>query len=182
MTHPPARQEVVVMQDWRDVPMPPAVAALPRDPRGYPILFSIQQDNGTHNFLAMEPQRVIECAEQHRCGVCGLPLAPPLTFIGGPLSLANRIYSEPPMHRDCFDYAYAVCPYLVNPQYRRVMARHDRPTNLQPDPTGTRLEAGRMAVVTTARYWFHREHGVLLFRIFPAMAVEWLERTGGGDE
>jgi hypothetical protein len=168
--------------DWRDRPMPPAVAALPRDPRGYPILYSIQQDDGTYNFLAMDPRRVMMCAQQHLCGVCGQSLAPPLSFVGGPLSLANRVYSEPPMHRACFDYAHAVCPFLVNPHYQRVMARQDRPTNLQRDSTGTPLDARRFAVVTTARYWFHIHDGTPLFRIFPAMRVEWFGDEGGGDD
>ena len=52
-----------------------------------------------------------------RCGVCGEPLGVRVAFVGGERSIANRLFSDLPMHLDCARYALQVCPFLAAPKF-----------------------------------------------------------------
>jgi hypothetical protein len=100
--------------DVRQIAMPNRVARLPRDPRGYPIFFSVQPDDdrpANHKILNWKNRN--RCAEEKRCGVCGEPLEYWLAFIGGPMCIEQRAFGDPPMHRECAEYSLQVCPFLA---------------------------------------------------------------------
>jgi len=100
---------------WKDVKMPPQIAALPKDPRGLPIFYSIRPPIYTPgqvvDFRVLNVDNSRRAMLEHRCGVCGQPIKD-FWFIGGPMCLANRIFGDPPMHLACARYAMEVCPYL----------------------------------------------------------------------
>lgn len=96
------------------VPMPPGIAKLPRDPRGYPIFFTAaKKADGSPEFRVSDPIKRYQAMAERRCGLCGAPLGYWIVFIGGPKALENRIFSDPPMHEECATYAAKVCPYLA---------------------------------------------------------------------
>jgi len=117
-----------------EVPMPPAVAARPRDARGYPVLAITPWSNGTPDFAVTSTARILVCAVERRCSICGTPLDKgPLWRVvaaeeaaaikaaveAGP-GYANAAPTvEPPGHRACMFYAAIVCPYLARPTARR---------------------------------------------------------------
>jgi len=49
--------------------------------------------------------RAIQCALSRVCGLCGLSLSGPPTFVGSAAEADTNTFRFPPMHRDCADYA-----------------------------------------------------------------------------
>jgi len=99
---------------------PPSIVALPRDKRGYPIPYiAIQStdDEGLPDFRTIDEEHWNECAIERLCEVCGQKLGYWIVFIGGDIAVKNRRFIDPPMHRECAEYARAVCPYLATPSY-----------------------------------------------------------------
>ncbi len=114
--------------------MPAAVAARPRDERGYPVLAITPWDGGVPKFAATGTARTYICAVERRCSVCGTPMAPGPVWrvVSGPEADAieaalaqghhyrNRAATvEAPGHRSCMLYAAVICPYLSRPTARR---------------------------------------------------------------
>lgn len=116
------------------VPMPPAVAARPRDDRGYPVPAITPWLDGRPTFAATSTSRTLICAVERRCSICGTALgdAPVCRVVAGPEAQAiadaatdgtryqNRApTAEAPGHLVCMLYAAIVCPYLARPNARR---------------------------------------------------------------
>jgi hypothetical protein len=113
------------------VPMPAAIAALPRDPRGFPVLAITPWRDGVPDFAVTSPARILVCAVERRCSICGLGLGkgPVWRVVGAeeaaaiaaePRSFENVASTlEPPGHRLCMLYAAVVCPWLARPNARR---------------------------------------------------------------
>jgi hypothetical protein len=117
-----------------DIPMPAAVAARPRDARGYPVPAITPWEDGEPRFAQTGVARSYLCAVDRRCSICATPIAPGPVWrvIGGPEAQAiaaaldeGREYRnaaatvEAPGHRACMLYAAVVCPYLARPTARR---------------------------------------------------------------
>ena len=113
------------------VPTPAAVAARPRDARGYPVLAITPWYDGTPAFAETSPARILVCAVERRCSICGLLLGrgPVWRVVGADEAVAIVTASdsydnaattvEPPGHRSCMLYAAVVCPWLARPNARR---------------------------------------------------------------
>jgi hypothetical protein len=102
------------------VPMPPRIATLPRDHRGYPVPFFVQWMNGKPEFPIFDPHKWRRCVDHKLCWICGQRLGRHLAYAVGPMCTINRVSSEPAQHRECAEYALRVCPFLINPAMRRV--------------------------------------------------------------
>lgn len=117
-----------------DVPMPPAIAARPRDARGYPVPAITPWTDGLPQFGVTSVERTFLCAVDRRCSICATVLPPgPVWRVVGEAeaeAIATAIASgrsfrntaptaEAPGHRVCMLYAAMVCPYLSRPTARR---------------------------------------------------------------
>ena len=123
------------MTPTRDIPVPPAIAALPHDPRGYPIPAITPRDaEGRPTFAITGAARTLICAIERRCSICGTPMAegPVWRVIAATETEAllaaraagrdavNKAPSpEPPGHRTCMLFAAFTCPFLARPNARR---------------------------------------------------------------
>jgi hypothetical protein len=90
------------------------------DSRGYPIPWIVQIGNtGEPHFIINDFIRVDKCRKGDLCGICGQSLMRGRWFIGGPLSAfhPNGAYIDPPMHKECMEYAMQVCPYISMSNY-----------------------------------------------------------------
>jgi hypothetical protein len=114
--------------------MPAAVAARPRDARGYPVPAITPWEDGEPRFAATGVARTYLCAVERRCSICGNPIEPGPVWrvVGGSeadaidealaagLEYRNAAATvEAPGHRACMLYAAIVCPYLARPTARR---------------------------------------------------------------
>lgn len=165
----------------RDVPKPERVARLPVDERGYPIFFTIQPPAGRPlNFRALNLERHERAGREGLCMVCGEPLDYWLYFIGGPMCLANRIFGDGAMHKECAEYSLQVCPHLNTASARYASERgvNEDPT-LVGDPNVIKQRPSRLLVVRVRSYRLvSNGSGKVVFRIPDPSGIEWLTNDG----
>lgn len=115
-----------MMKAWLDlktVAMPLHMKGLARDERGYPVPYNVAVGiDGKPAFKVQDVLKVSRCIHERRCAMCGKRIAGKVAFVGGPLSIANRLFTDPGMHADCATYALQVCPMLAAPRWG--YARH----------------------------------------------------------
>lgn len=101
-------------------PLPPRLAGLPIDERGFPVPYFTLYINGKPDHRAMDMVKHDICRRNGLCWVCGktLPRGDKF-FLVGPVGAMNGISREPPGHRECMDYAARACPHLRNPRAKR---------------------------------------------------------------
>lgn len=152
--------------------MPPGIAALPQDWRGYPIPFIA----GGTDFRIIDPERWHRCVGERLCAMCGLALGYWIAFVGDDRNVTGRIFIDPAMHPECARYSMAVCPFLVNPNARR--SGRDLPADgsryLTPH---LRDRPEKMALYLTRSFEVVRgpigSPHRLLIHVAPARSVEW---------
>jgi hypothetical protein len=89
--------------------MPAAIVRMPRDQRGYPIPFFLQ-DAADFRVVCYAKKKL--CHEKRLCWVCGEKLDKLLYFVGGRLSVMNHLFGDYAMHETCAEYSIRVCPML----------------------------------------------------------------------
>lgn len=104
--------------DWQSVEMPEAIAELPRDSRGFPITFvTLIEPDGRPDFTTVNGEKIARCIREALCGLCGKCFYDDETnivaFIGGPMSMESGQFLDPPMHVECAEYAFQVCPHIA---------------------------------------------------------------------
>lgn len=99
--------------------IPPAIAELPCDERGYPVPYFVQWIDGKPDFRITDATRIRACKLAGLCWVCGKPLGETFSFVIGPMCAVNRTTAEPPSHHDCADWSARACPFLTKPQMKR---------------------------------------------------------------
>ena len=103
-----------------NVDIPERLAARPFDARRrLPIPYVSEHDDGSVNFATVNGARVLQCARERRCSLCGQPDDYWLAFVGGLGGFHLRAYTDPPGHVDCMRAALALCPYLTLERHRR---------------------------------------------------------------
>ena len=115
--------------------MPDAIAALPRDDRGYPVPWFVAWVGGKPEFRCADSAKFARAVKQKRCWICGEQLDPRQhVFVIGPMCMVNRITSEPPCHESCAIFSVRNCSFLTRPaaQYRaaNLPAESEQPPSL----------------------------------------------------
>jgi hypothetical protein len=103
------------------VPIPDKMKDLPVDDRGYPIPWTVLRgpsDGKPHFAINVEELR-LKSIRERLCPICGVRLYRGFWFVGGPGSALHPhgAYIDPPLHKECAEYALKVCPYLAAPRY-----------------------------------------------------------------
>lgn len=97
---------------------PVRLAARPHHGRfPIPYVTHVRQD-GRPDFRVHDNERRAEVARRRLCQLCGEQLEPRIAFVGFEHSVLRRTFGEPPMHRDCLDFAWEVCPWLAGGDWR----------------------------------------------------------------
>jgi hypothetical protein len=110
-------------------PLPPRIARLPKDGRGYPVPWFIcwmkdgepcPPGEGEPDFRVVAPGRIRDAYNQSKCWICGGSLiGHARVFVIGPMCVVNRVTSEPPNHRECAEFAARACPFIIHPRQKR---------------------------------------------------------------
>jgi hypothetical protein len=103
--------------DLEKVETPERIASMKKDARGYPIPHSVKWYDGVPDFRVIDPEKWEDAVIAKRCGICGGFLGAHMAFVGGPLSMENRYFTDLPMHRECAIYALKTCPFLAAPKF-----------------------------------------------------------------
>jgi hypothetical protein len=88
---------------------------------GYPVPWVNARINGKWDFATLDPRKVARALTDSLCAICGEKLtlfkgarfAAGCWFIGGPLSMINRAFTDPPMHEECARFCLKTCPHLT---------------------------------------------------------------------
>jgi hypothetical protein len=112
-----------------DIPLPPRMRGLQRDPRGFVIPYfvawldeqqhEVEPPNGKPDFRILSPSRMAACKRHKLCWLCGQPMGVRKVFAIGPMCAATRTTMEPPGHYECALYSVRVCPFLSRPRMQR---------------------------------------------------------------
>ncbi|MEU4117737.1 SEC-C metal-binding domain-containing protein [Kitasatospora sp. NPDC028055] len=106
-----------------DITIPQRLGHLSRDPRGYPVIATVDRGSDGVDFGSIDEHRKLVLATFDWCAVCGLPFRDETRwqFVmhmpeGGSV---DAIWSgEAPVHEICGVYAAQVCPFLSSPGAR----------------------------------------------------------------
>lgn len=107
--------------------MPSRIAARPRH-KGLPVPSSVQYDaHGVPDFRVIDMEKWTGLARSRGCGICGATMGARLWFVGGPLAIENRLFTDLPMHKDCAEFALQVCPFLAMPRFKFNLSKVELP-------------------------------------------------------
>ncbi|MFJ5883301.1 hypothetical protein [Kitasatospora cineracea] len=179
------------------VPKPPAVAARPRDERGYPVPAITPWEEGRPQFALTDHERSAACARERLCSVCNtrMPRGTVWRVVGGTEAAAigealaaGRPYRnmaptlEGPGHRACMLYASMVCPYLARSNARRRVsaAPGEEPDGLTAHVLRGAARGELGAVVGFAEYEYAITPDRVLFRFLDP--VEWLPHDNADQQ
>lgn len=97
--------------------MPPSIAALPKDDRGYPVPWFVGWIGDKPEFRCADGKKFASAVKEKRCWVCGEHLNPKQhVFVIGPMCAINRTTAEPPCHVECAEFSVKNCPFLTKPK------------------------------------------------------------------
>jgi hypothetical protein len=161
-------------------PLPPRMARLPLDARGYPVPWFVPwfdaagelctPGTGTPNFHTVTSEKIALAALAGICWICGGRLGTFRSFVLGPMCAINRVSSEPPSHFECATFAAKACPFLTRPKMRRLDPEGGAAGVMDPRNPG-------VALVWTTRLFrpFRAEVGNpgTLFEVGKPEHVEW---------
>jgi hypothetical protein len=146
----------------------------PRDHRGYVIPFVTHLDqNGEAQFKIISDERAKRCLDHRLCALCGAPMGRHIFFIGGDLCVANGIFYDPPMHRDCAEYALRTCPHIVHAPGKLGRVPQPKTVGAPVLGVGAAGAATRFALMHGERYSYRRQGVMLLIQA----ALPWLDVT-----
>lgn len=154
--------------------LPPRMADLALDDRGYPVPWFVDYLNGKPEFRAMDPVKFRRAIREKLCWVCGQRLGVYVTFVAGPMCGINRTSAEPPNHRDCAYWSARNCPFLSNP---RMVRREDGLTPEILDSAagqGLKRNPGVVMLWNTRNFEIFKVDNGVLIQMGEPETVEWL--------
>jgi hypothetical protein len=102
-------------------PPPRRIAALPKDPRGYPVPGKIaRRGEGAPDFRVINDGDRLRAFMVELCWICGQSMGVHRVYAIGPMCVVNRTTMEPAAHRECAEYAVKACPFLARPRMKRL--------------------------------------------------------------
>lgn len=152
---------------------PVRIAQMKKDARGYPIPFTVLWKDGVPDFRVIDPQKWADALSAKRCGICGGFLGAHIAFVGGPLSIENRLFTDLPMHRDCAIYALKTCPFLAAPKFSYAK-NHDEQFAVNAHVSINRPE--RFGLGMTKKFTVvSLQQGDMALHAAPFTSIEWFD-------
>jgi len=149
--------------------LPPRIARLPLDERGYPVPWFVAYVDGKPEFRAADAEKWKRAVIEKLCWVCGDPLGIHLAFVLGPMCGITRTTAEPPCHLECAQWSARNCPFLnLTMQKRR---EDDKINNANLAEHSAGIPIARQPGVTGV--WITRS-----YRLFPDGSGKYLIRVG----
>lgn len=108
-------------------PIPDRIAKLPRDKRGYPVPWFVMWIDGEPKFPIADYRKRAQAVNENLCWVCGDVMGANKAFVIGPMCGVNRTTAEPPAHLECALFSVKACPFLNNPNQKRIPTEGSSP-------------------------------------------------------
>lgn len=157
-------------KNWRDIPMPHRIKALPVDHRGFPVPVMAAYKDGKPDLAVIDAEKCARMIRTSLCGICGQPLGRYKFIVGGPKVWAFRVSANPAFHSVCAEYAMKVCPHLATPSMPYLPDRPDDTIALRGMDT---VRAPYVGLFVTERYNYEVSGGMLLITAITWTKVEW---------
>lgn len=158
--------------------MPMGIAARPRDVRGFPITFvTLITSDGHPDFTTIDAQKIIACIQQDLCGMCGLSNETEVAFIGGPLSVENGNFLDPPMHVDCARYAIKACPHIAIDTARYSKPNLGGPEGRELFPHVSSDRPDKFGLLVTSSFEVTGFRGQPIFLVTGPAEITWQEEV-----
>jgi len=158
-------------------PLPPKMAGVPIDDRGFPVPWFVQWINGKPDHRVMDSRKLPLAVNQGLCWQCGGPLGRYKSFVIGPMCSITGSIAEPPSHLECARYACTACPFITRPHAKR---REVKEPHVEQAGLPILRNPGCIAVWTTKTYKAYRTgrggapgNDGILFRFGPPESIEW---------
>lgn len=163
--------------------MPPSIAALPRDHRGYPVPKFATWKDGVPDFVLVSQQYFYECINEKLCWLCGGKMGTRNFFVTGPMCTITCTSAEPPVHMGCARFSVRNCPFLTRPLAKRQNVEGKEHV----EPGGVMIERnpGMSVVWETDSYRVIRDgNGAPVIKMGPPKDIQWWKegRPATGDE
>lgn len=152
-------------------PLPPRIAALPVDDRGYPVPWFVARVGGKPEFRAADGAKLDRALRESLCWVCGTHVGPHFTFVIGPMCAVNRNTAEPPCHQECAEFSAKACPFLSKPHMTR--RENDLPPAAPEVGFMIRRNPGVTCLWRTRGFVVHEQSTGVLFELLDPMSVSW---------
>lgn len=154
-------------------PLPPRMASLPVDERGYPVPYFVAWVDGKPDHRVMDGGKLPNAMKFGLCWMCGQPVGAYKTFCIGPMCCLTRTISEPPSHLECVRFAAIACPFLTRPKAQRRAANMPEEA-IDAAGVGLKRNPGAVCLWTVKKFQVWRdEKGGVLFNLPDAVGVEW---------
>lgn len=95
--------------------------------------------SGRPDFRIHDNSKRLRIARRNLCQLCGETLEDRMVFIGHEGSIERGTFGEPPMHEDCAEYAWEVCPWLAGADWRLDYRAAAKGLTILPQPPGGEL-------------------------------------------
>lgn len=158
------------------IPIPRRLQKRPKF-NGIPIPFTaFVRPDKTPDFKVTDQRSWTTCMLTKRCGLCGEKLLKgEMFFIGGPLSCESGVFYDPPMHRECAEYAFKVCPFLAaQKEYSKKPVKPIEGVTIVTDHSMPTQRPDKMGILFTKDFHMVRDHlGGLKFKAVKIESVEW---------
>ena len=161
-------------------PMPPSIARLPLDERGYPVPWFVAWVDGKPEFRAASGEKLVIAIRDRRCWVCGGKILlvnkrAQLAFVIGPMCVVNRNTAEPPCHLECAEFSAKACPFLTKPKaVRRDANMPDEVCGFENLPgIAIPRNPGATCIYVCDEYEVVRDKGGYLFSLPAPTFVKW---------
>ena len=159
--------------------MPPEIARLPVDTRGYVIPWFVDRRapyiNGNPDFRVMDPKHLKAAIRERRCWVCGGKIrAGSFAFVAGPMCGVNRTSAEPPSHIECARWSAKACPFLSFP--KRIRDERNLPPAMMAGHGIMRNPGVAMIWICESYETWRPPGGGVLFELGEPSAVEWIRQ------
>lgn len=152
--------------------IPPRIANLAVDHRGYPVPWFVAVIDGKPDFRVADRAKFLRAMADNLCWVCGGKMGKYRAFTIGPMCAVNRVSGEPPSHRDCAEFSASACPFLVHP--KKLRGEGDLPEgSTAPGGVGLARNPGVALVWITDSYKAERTPTGPILRIGRPLETLW---------
>ncbi len=145
--------------------------------RGMPIPFTtfVNPQTKVPDFKVTNERSWNVCVTRKQCGLCGqLLLKNESYFIGGDRSCTSGIFFDPPMHKECAEYAFKVCPFLACAKgYSKAPPREQKGYTIVVNPHMPTERPNKMGILFCKSWSMVNIQGNRYFKADKIESVEW---------
>ena len=146
-----------------EVPVPATIRELPLTEWGYFKPWFVEADD----FRVVDGNKAWLSVSGQACWICGKPFTPgEYALVGDRNSVNQRVYTEPPCHKDCAEYAMQVCPFILYPNAKRREANLEAEQTLDHSNQNRSVKInkenpGEYFVTVVSQFTYHKQKQVM---------------------